>query len=270
MPVHRLIYTFIGLAQLFFIPSSFADLIVTPTRVDFNEKTKTATISLVSQSKDPATYKIGWISFTMQNDGSYQETKEPRNDAKSVESLIRFSPRQVTLNPGETQVIRISASQLQNLSPGEYRSHLVFRADPTAFAKSEAGSDGIAINLSVAKGIAIPIVFRKGNLQTKITLTDPKIIKRPDTTLVSVQINREGNASPFGDLEVRAIINDKEETIGILRGVAVFLEIPYRKVEIPISNLEKLKTAKSVRVIYLKTNSGNENDSWASSAGIKP
>lgn len=230
-----------------------AELAVTPTRVDLNEKNKNASITLISQAKHPITYKIGWIHYTMKSDGSYTETTEPRSDSAVAESLIRYSPRQVRLEPGETQVVRLSLKRNVNILDGEYRSHMVFRADPTSFASGQADDGRVSINLMVAKGIAIPIVVRKGNLNSEAKIISAEILKTTNSSVIKVEIQRSGNASTFGDVEVRQTVAGKTKTIALLKGVAVFLEIVKRTVSVPLLNPDqKLVESQPLHVLYVK------------------
>jgi fimbrial chaperone protein len=230
-----------------------ADLLVTPTRLDLNDKARSGNLTLVSQAREPVVYRIGWVRFSMQPDGSYTETAEPRADAKKLEELVRFSPRQVTLGPGETQVVRVSLPRGKALPEGELRSHLILRADPIPYAKSDAGSEGIAVNLSIAKGVAVPVVLRSGGLEVSAKLMEPRIIKRPDGQLISVVIQRAGTISPYGEVEILGRVDGKEVSLGVLKGVAVFLEIEKRTVLVPISDSTALARAKDVRILYHET-----------------
>lgn len=233
-------------------PVAHSDLVVTPTRIDLNEKNRSASITLISQAKDTINYRIQWVEYAMQKDGSYKELTTPRADAKSLEAVLRYSPRQVTLAASETQVIRLSVTNPQSLKDGEYRTHLVFRADPTPFATSDGGKDGISVNLAVAKGIAIPVVFKKGTLSTKVSIDKAKVVHKEKNIFVNFEIQRDGNASPFGDVEIRGLSGEKEESIGLLKGVAVFLETPVRQLEVPITAGESLNKYKKIKIIYTK------------------
>ena len=45
----------------------------------------------------------------------------------SAADLVRYSPRQVELAPGEVQTVRIQIRKPEGLKDGEYHSHLVFQ-----------------------------------------------------------------------------------------------------------------------------------------------
>jgi len=244
---------------------SFADLAVTPTRIILDEKNRNAVVSLVNQSKESVVYRVSWIHYSMNTDGSYEETKEPRKDSSMAESSIRYSPRLVKLDPGETQVVRLSIKDMQALSEGEYRTHLLFRSDPTQTNEQSKNSDsGVSVNLAVAKGVAIPVLLRKGSSLNKAEIASAEIMTHENSKMVKIKIKREGLTSTYGDVEVLGLKSDgNSERIGLLKGVAIFLEIPYRTVNIPIEESALAKSKFKQILIKYKKSSSSEGESMS-------
>ncbi|MFZ4761976.1 MAG: molecular chaperone [Alphaproteobacteria bacterium] len=246
-----------------------AQLLVTPTRVVFEANSKAQTITLVNQAQTPMTYRINWYEVGMKKDGSYEELKNPRPDSLEAEKMLRYSPRQVALGAGETQVVRLSLRKEGNIPDGEYRTHMVFRADPTSLSNPNPNNNGISIDLAVAYGVSIPIVVRQGTLQAKAELEGAKIINNGKEKAVHLSINRSGNQSLYGDLMVTANIGGKETTLGLLRGVAVFLEVPTREVKIPLNMPAGSSIPSTANVRYIKPQSGSEPETILAETTIK-
>ena len=106
------------------------DLLVAPTRVVFEARRRSAEVTLVNIGTDTATYRISFVHQRMKPDGSLEAVDTPGPGEAFADDLVRFSPRQVTLEPRVAQTVRMQLRIPAGLTAGEYRSHLLFRAIP--------------------------------------------------------------------------------------------------------------------------------------------
>jgi len=106
------------------------DLLVAPTRVVFEGRKRSAELNLSNIGTARATYRVSLIRMEMDESGGFKE-KGLDPGAEGIQSLFRFSPREVTLEPQESQTVRIQVRKPAELPAGEYRLHIVFRAVPT-------------------------------------------------------------------------------------------------------------------------------------------
>lgn len=214
---------------------SFAlgDLVVAPTRVVLEGRTRAAEVSLIHRGAVPATYRIGFVELVMASDGSVREVEV---DPASAASLVRFSPRQVTLQPGEAQVVRLQVRKPAELAAGEYRSHLVFRhiPDPTAATPQAEGT--FSVSLVAVYGVSIPVIVRHGTLvEGGLEATAELVASSPEGTGSSLRVvlARTGDTSVQVDLVVEALDRRGEATrVGRVRGLAVYTPNRERVVEI--------------------------------------
>ena len=87
-------------------------------------------ISLANIGKDTATYSISLVQIRMTENGGFETITEADEGQQFASPYLRFFPRSVTLKPEEVQTVKIQAVRTGGLAPGEYRSHLYFRATP--------------------------------------------------------------------------------------------------------------------------------------------
>jgi hypothetical protein len=108
------------------------DLLVAPTRVVLEGRQRTAEVTLVNTGSATATYRISFVNLRMNEQGGTTEIEasSARPGEQFAEPLVRYSPRQVTLEPQVAQTVRMQLRLPSDLPPGEYRSHLLFRAIP--------------------------------------------------------------------------------------------------------------------------------------------
>lgn len=216
------------------------DLLVTPRRIVFEGNKQREEITLANTGQDSAFYSISFLQYHMTEDGSFEEITEPWPGQLFADSFLRYFPRSVQLAPGESQVERMQVRRLPGMAEGEYRSHLYFRAVPEVKPLGEekllTDSTSIGVRLTPIFGISIPVIIQVGNLSSQITLGDLAIEQEEGKPpLLKVTLNREGNCSVYGDLEVIYLAPGGEETnTGLVRGIAVYTPNLLRRFSLPL------------------------------------
>ncbi len=204
------------------------DLLITPRRVVFDANRRVAELNLANTGRDTATYNVSFVQYRMTEDGAFEEIETPDPGQNFADKNLRFFPRSVTLAPGEAQTVRMQVINRDKLEAGEYRSHVYFRAVPKegALGMENANIDTttLSIRLIPIFGITIPVILRVGDNNTKVTLSDLKLVKQNDTTdLLGFAFNRTGNMSTYGDIRVTHISPSGVKTpLGAVNGIAVY------------------------------------------------
>lgn len=215
------------------------NLLVAPIRVVFEGSKQKEDLNLTNIGQDSAIYLVSFIHYQMQPDGSFK-TIESADSFKMNADFVRIFPRKVTLPPGESQTIRLQSRTPSELSNGEYRSHLYFRAEKEVSAlgmsTSNADSGKMSVSITPIFGISIPVIVRKGDLKFKTSITNPKLIVDNDSVAhVAFTINRTGERSSYGDLRVSFIpTTGKAFDVGAANGVGVYTDIASRQFNVPL------------------------------------
>ncbi|MGA7616071.1 MAG: fimbria/pilus periplasmic chaperone [Thermoanaerobaculia bacterium] len=221
--------------------SAVGDLLVAPTRLIFEGRTRSAEVTLVNIGNETATYRISFINLRMTDDGGLKEYADAKPEDMPAAPLIRYSPRQVTLEPHIAQTVRLQVRKPADLATGEYRSHLLFRAVPKTEDVAPEASDekpkGLQIRLIPVYGVSIPVIVREGDLSVNSSITDLSVEQGAtagEPQHLKVKINRSGNESVYGNLRVVLEKNGRNTTVGVLNGVAVYTPNPFRWITIPL------------------------------------
>ena len=221
---------------------ALAQLMVTPTRVVFEGNERTKQVNLINNGSETGRFKVSFVRKNMTPEGSMKVIEENEPGLYSDE-MVRFSPRLVTLAPGQSQTVRLMLRKKSGTADGEYRSHMMFQSlpDPTATDVknlTSENSDSFSIQLIPVVGITIPVIVRQGKLGADVSLSGFEI-KQANTvkpqSVLSLQINREGNKSIYGDF--RVYFTPKGGTpvvIGQVNGVAVYTSLNSRSIEIQL------------------------------------
>jgi len=239
---HLIMLLIICLLLLPFSLKAQGDLLITPRRVVFEGNKRSMDISLANIGKDTATYNISMVQIRMTEDGGFETITEPDEGQKFATPNIRFFPRSVTLKPDEVQTVKIQAIRTGELSPGEYRSHLYFRATPKEKPLGDEDpvqpDQTISIKLVPVFGITIPVIIRAGQPSASVTLTDLALSFENDTIpRLAFVFNRSGAYSVYGDVAVDHVSpGGKVSRIGVARGIAVYTPNVIRRFSFNLMN----------------------------------
>jgi hypothetical protein len=145
----------------------------------------------------------------------------------------------VTLAPGQTQTIRISARKPAELAEGEYRSHLQFDRIATNDVEeqedlpSSAAAGQVAVALQTLVGASIPVIVRHGKTDSSVTLESLRLrgSEEPARTTLQFVLRRQGNQSVYGDLIAWLQRPGRPAVeVGRMNGVAVYVPNTSRQV----------------------------------------
>lgn len=220
------------------------DLTVTPTRVVFEGRDRTADLTLVNRGTETGTFRISFVRLRMDANGQFEEIDTPRENERFSEDLIRYSPRQVVLAPGASQTVRLMLRKPAELAPGEYRSHLALHATPPDDAGESIEDDGlgekeIGIRLIPVYRITVPVIVRHGELGARAAIEDPAFHPAGDDTppAIDFRLLREGERSLFGDLAVTFVPEDggAPVVVGEVQGLAVYTPNDERRIRLPLA-----------------------------------
>jgi len=231
------------------------DLMVMPKRLVFEGSERTQEINLANTGNDTAVYAISFINYKMTESGNFEQVEVPEKGQRFATDFLRYFPRRVVLAPKEAQTVRIQLTRTGNLEPGEYRSHVYFRAVEEQVALgTEAAEDneGISINIKTVFGISIPVIIREGESTTAINLTDVSLVTEGENPRLSLVINRSGNMSVYGNLTATHIALDGTETeVGMVKGVSVYTPNSKRRFSFELRNAENIDLTKGkLEIIY--------------------
>lgn len=215
-----------------------ADLMLYPTRVVLEGADRAAQVELINNGTESATYRISLVNRRMTETGEIVPVDTPLPDERFADSMLRYSPRQVRLEPGEAQTIRLMAAPPAKLPEGEYRSHLQIDRLPLPSGQSSIetatakGNRGIAVQLRALIGASIPVIVREGNPAASVAISGLAFRQHQALGLpvLSMELRRSGSRSVYGDITV-TFIPDKGEPqeVGRAGGVAVYTPNPLRR-----------------------------------------
>ena len=251
------------------VASAQGDLLIFPKRLVFEGRNKVKKVILSNTGLDSATYSISFIEYRMNEDGGFESISEADEGQHFASPFLRVFPREVTLASGEGQTVKVQLYNTQNLTDGEYRSHLYFRSIskpvPRTAPKVNARGERIlidvslSINLAAIYGISIACIIRSGNDTTKVSVSDMQFIKANEEQedILSFKLNRNGNMSIYGDFRVKYITpNNNVYEVAKMKGVGIYTPGLYRNMKVKLTKPENVNFSEGVfKVIFTKNES---------------
>lgn len=240
------------LALQLFTSQAIASLIISPTRVVFEERDRGQTVNIINSSNKAQTYRIDVVTNRQLPNGDYQRinNRAEANELYSAAEMLRYSPKQVTLQPHERQTIRLGLRKPQNLAAGEYRAHLGFTQLPSAeLLDSNAKAQGIKIHMLTS--FTIPVQVLNGPAELRASITDFSIKKNKDSNGTAfVDIERQGDFAVVGNLTVYWQPNAQTQwkQVAFLDNATLYREVNKRTIPLNIKGSD-LKNG-NYKVIY--------------------
>jgi P pilus assembly chaperone PapD len=253
-----------------------ADLNVSPQRVVFAPNARSSVIYVFNRGDAPATYTISLTDRVMTPDGQVRDASESDVQSaaaaeiarmRSARPLLVYAPRRVTLQPGESQAVRIRALTPPDLTDGEFHTHLTISTVPpesaglTAEQAAAGEASQVTMRINTLFSISIAVIVRRGEVDVRSALDNiayaPPSAGRP--ARVSIDLVRGGASSLYGAVEVRrAGAPHSEAPLGVVRGVAVYPEVDRRRLEIPLTRVPPHGEALEIRFNDDDTRPGDE------------
>jgi hypothetical protein len=217
------------------------NLMLFPKRVVFNGSSKMQSVNLINTGTDTVKYVISITHLRMLEDGRVELIDTPDSAQQFADNFIRYYPRHIILPPNKAQTVKIQLINTNAMQPGEYRSHMYFRAEPdySPLGVSDKLKDAnvIGVKVNAIFGITIPLIIRIGESTTKIGFENPALeFSHDNSCKLKITVTRIGNMSVYGDLAVNYVSEQgKTVEVAVIKGMAVYTPYVKRNFEIDIN-----------------------------------
>ncbi len=178
-----------------------AVLLLYPTEIVFEDNERSAEITLSNRGDQTGTYEMGWTHMTMTPEGGL--VKHEGEVPWSVQPFVRYSPRRVTLEPAQSQVIKIALRRGQDVPEGEYYAHfkvLTLRSEDPSGTGEDADEPAAAFSITARSAVAIPVIWRNSRDRPSASIESVRI--DVDANKLHVDVRRHGLLSVRGYLQL--------------------------------------------------------------------
>jgi fimbrial chaperone protein len=234
-----------------------ASLLVTPSRIAFDARDRSKEVILVNTSNQVRSYKLEWVNQRQNEKGEYVKLADEELEAfGGAEQYLRFSPRRVTLQAGESQKVKLMARRRGNMPLPEYRSHLKFIALPPDLVNKtneDSVGEGISMKLHLLLSYTIPVILRTESPSAKVSISNMTFADiATNRQVLSFQMDKTKATSVYGNFTVYHLLNGNEKAVGFLNGVNFFHEQEKVQMQIPMHN-KLTSVSGELKIVYQGT-----------------
>lgn len=178
---------------------------VVPKRVMIDQGRNSGVVTIMNRTDKAYSYTFDFEDRAQGPNGENLLLKEGETTPgfKSAKDMMIMSPRQVVVQPGQSQKIRIMARRPADLPEGEYHSHLLIKPQPLAAAKADqVTKNGLGGTVQVLAYVSIPIFIRTGKTKLDFNITDAQLVDAGERKAIRLAIDNNSTRSLYGRLEV--------------------------------------------------------------------
>jgi P pilus assembly chaperone PapD len=217
-----------------------AGLLVSPTRIIFENSTRYVTVNVRNTGDAIGRYKIELVDATMDENGAIRVREDGSKDENSAISMISLSPSRMTINPNEGQVVRMLLKNNKNLPDGEYRSHLrVSMTDSNVPPEGATPDKALGVTVQTRTAMIIPVIVRQGQTSYNVTIDDAKLVTgggdKQQIPEVKLTMSFSGNRSLVCNAKVTHVAPDGKETQLAFQGFAIYRGVAKRTHTAPLT-----------------------------------
>ncbi|MHA1540522.1 MAG: hypothetical protein ACTSXL_00920 [Alphaproteobacteria bacterium] len=259
------------LASILATSSVSADFLVHPQKIVFSGKDKTKSIQITNMGSEAKSYKMKFVELYPMKSGAYRniekrngnlvfvdkglnKKKKPiekispltttqASKVKFASPFIDYSPRRITLNPNETQIIRLMLNKKARKNKDiEARSHFYIQEkNVIQKAQPKSRSKKMSFNIQGLPGVTIPVVARFGKTSVEGRFKNINVSNSNSGAQLSLTLERKGDQSLRGNIVVYKdegfFYSDTE--IGRVANFAVYSNLTERYIKIPLHDKSK-------------------------------
>lgn len=223
------------LALFLLVPSSAGaqGVLVAPHALFIDHQTRSGWIQLHNPGAEPAEVSLSLLfGYPVTDSLGYLELKmveRPDSTLPSAMGWIQAFPRRMVIPPQGRQTIRLMVRPPANLADGEYWARVMIAAKGgTAPIQTADSTDGIQVGLSLEVRTILPLLFRKGTLQTGVILSNLRAERVGDSLVVRTGMARTGTAVFLGTVTGALINQAGTEVAGFQTPISVYYGIEPR------------------------------------------
>lgn len=184
-------------------PTSSAQLIVTPSRIMLSPSTRSGELEVKNPTSKPVVVTTRLMYAVTNTDSlgrAILDTARVADGSRRIAlDWTRAFPKQFTLEPGATRLVKVLASPPSELADGEWLARIEVLGVPVDKpTELEPDTSGMSVRLNYSYAYNIPILYRKGELSTGIDFRalDAKITDKGASMTLGLSVT--GNASYRG------------------------------------------------------------------------
>lgn len=223
------------LALLLLVPGAVRaqGVLVAPHALFVDHRTRSGWIQLHNPTSQPAEVTLSLLfGYPVTDSLGHLELRmveQPDSTFPSAMDWIQAFPRRMVVPPQGRQTIRLMVRPPADLADGEYWARVMIAAKGgTAPIQAADSAEGIQVGLTLEVRTIIPLLYRKGTLETGVLLSGLRAEQVGDSLVVRTGIARTGSAVFLGTVTGTLVSSNGTEVAGFQNPISVYYGIEPR------------------------------------------
>lgn len=238
-----------------FSVSAEARIDILPRKLLIEDRDRSGEITVLNMGDATQIIRVTLISYRQKEDGTYEKLEEtPLDPAFDPAQVVRLSPKQFSLPAQGRQKIRFTVQRPAGIPDGDYRFHVravSYDSEDNANGKPTP-IKGNGVSLKTNLGVAIPVIVRKGSLNTAAKIENVNLLSASQTESgkpsLKFDVKRTGTASVMSVARIYwETAAEKQRQIGVVSNLNVFNELQVRSALVPLDMMPQ--GAGKIRVV---------------------
>jgi len=203
-------------------PAHAQGVLVAPTVIFANSRTRSATMDLINTSAGPSEITVetqfGYPVTDSAGGISVMLVDTADTGAPSIAKYVVAYPRKVTVAAGAKQTIRLLVNPPATLPDGEYWSRIIItsRGGPSRLsARSTTDTNAIQVGVTLVVRTVTTLLYRKGVVTAAVTASGLSADLVGDSVIVRARIARAGTGVFLGMAHLE-LLDDAGRVIALL------------------------------------------------------
>jgi P pilus assembly chaperone PapD len=145
-------------------------------------------IEITNLGNEPYRARVSAFPFTYDDKG----LKVVDTSASDLSPYLIYAPREVVIDPGQTQQVRLVARLLPSADAGEYRA-VIFTEELRTAAPTPTAPTAPTAQVNIVTRIGVVMYVRQGDARSALTATAAQVDAANRT--IALSVNNQGNAS---------------------------------------------------------------------------
>jgi hypothetical protein len=207
-------------------------VLVAPHYLIMDHRTRSGSVTLYNPGAELVEVTIGTMFGYPATDSAGEFTLlTPENPDSTLPSAgwIDAFPRRLTLAPRDRQTVRLLGRTPAGLKDGEYWTRLVVTAKGgTVPVTGVSDTSGIQVGLTLEVRTILPVFYRKGSLETGVTISHLRTAVVGDSLEIRARMERQGTGAFIGTLRGSLVDSTGKAVSSFSSPVAVYFNIDPR------------------------------------------
>jgi hypothetical protein len=177
-------------------------VVVAPHAVYVDHRTRSASITLYNPGAEPVETGISFLfGYPVTDSAGNLTLLEPDSvtaEMPAANRWIEAFPKRAVIPPLGRQTVRLLARPPAGLADGEYWARVVISAKGGSVPVTGGDTTGIQVGLNLELRTIIPLTYRKGVLQTGVSLSAIRTARKGDSLEIRARLQRQGTAAYTG------------------------------------------------------------------------